>query len=254
MRLRATAAALCLLVDGRAAIAQTAAPATDSDPTRPVLFSIRPEFFSIDDGVWRLQVVNRYDAALWRNRRWLGGRRGMLLRFEAPISTTETPATGQQAGLGDMYGQMLTLPRLAPRFAFAVGTGLSIPTATGDALGSGKWMLAPVAVPVWFFSGGLFYVKAQNFLSIAGDRDRPDVNFLLITPTVIRKLGRASWVLADTETKTDWRRDRLTGVKSGLQIGHIVARGFGVWVKPEVWWGANQDGRWNLKTGIVWYR
>ena len=25
-------------------------------------------------------------------------------------------------------------------------------------------------------------------------------------------------------------------------------------VAPEFWWGANRDGQWNLKTGIVWYR
>jgi len=77
---------------------------------------------------------------------------------------------------------------------------------------------------------------------------------MLITPTFIRSFGRSSWILVDSETKTDWRRDARTGVKSGVQWGSIVGRGVGLWVKPEVWWGGNRDGQWNLKTGIVWYR
>jgi hypothetical protein len=60
--------------------------------------------------------------------------------------------------------------------------------------------------------------------------------------------------LIDSETKTDWRRGGRTGVKSGVQFGHVMARRLGFWVKPELWWGPNQDGRWNLKTGFILYR
>jgi hypothetical protein len=137
---------------------------------------------------------------------------------------------------------------------YVFGSGLSIPTATHALLGSGKWIAAPAGLPMWLFRRGFLYVKVQNFTSFAGDPQRPDVNFLLVTPTVLQAFGRATWVLVDTEAKTDWRRNRRTGVKSGVQLGHVVTRGTGVWVKPEVWWGANRDGRWNLKAGIIWYR
>ena len=97
------------------------------------------------------------------------------------------------------------------------------------------------------------YVKVQDF-AVPGDRARPDFHYLLITPTVIRPVGRWFWVLFDSDTSTDWRLDGRTGVKSGAQFGAIVARGVGMWVKPEVWWGPSRSGRWNLKGGVIWYR
>jgi len=228
---------------------------TDSDPTKPVLFSLRPEFYRVDDGLWRAQVIARYDQAMLRNRRWAGGKRGIIMRFELPVAAAETPSTSSTGGLGDAYAQLLLVPKLSGRFALVAGTGLVMPSATSDILGGGKWTLAPAVLPVWFLRGvGLAFVKVQDFISIAGDEDRAETHFLLITPTLIRSIGRSSWVLIDSETKTDWRRDGRTGVKSGLQWGRIVKRGLGLWVKPEVWWGPNRDGQWNLKTGIVWYR
>jgi hypothetical protein len=253
IRAIALAGAVCLLAHGADAIAQTTSE-TDEDPTRPILISVRPEFYRVGANQWRFQTIGRYDTAMLRDRRWLGGRRGILLRFELPVSTAEHPATAVHGGVGDAYAQMLVVPWLSRKFTCVLGSGLSVPTGSYELLGTGKWVLAPAVIPLWFVGHGMFYVKTQNFTSIAGDPARPDVNFLLITPTVIQRVGRASWILADTETKTDWRRDRRTGVKSGLQFGHVIAAGVGLWIKPEVWWGPNQDGRWNLKTGVVWYR
>jgi hypothetical protein len=248
----AVAAAVCLLPGGNA-WAQDAAR-TDSDPTRPVLFSVRPEYFGVGDGIWRSQIIARYDQAALRKRRWLSGQRGLLLRFEIPIAFAGASGVASRAGLGDAYAQMLLIPRLSGRFALVAGSGLIVPTATSPALGTGKWALAPAVVPVWFLRGaGMFYVKFQDFVSIAGDDDRADYHFLLITPTLIHRLGSASWVLLDTESRTDWSRDR-TGVKSGVQFGRILPNGIGVWLKPEVWWGGDRGGDWNFKTGIVWYR
>ena len=228
---------------------------TDSDLTRPILFSVRPEYFRVADGVWRLQVVNRYDTAVRRNRLWLGGKRGMLIRLELPVATAESPAAGGQTGIGDAYAQVLTIPFNNGRFAYVLGTGLFLPTATDRILGTGKVTFAPAFAPIWFLRGrGMFYVKLQNFISVAGADDRPDASFFLITPTLMHTLPRRSWILLDTETTTDWHQGGKTGVKSGVQFGKIVTHGFGLWLKPEVWWGPNRAGRWNLKTGFIIYR
>jgi len=248
--------AACVLCAAAPAAAQTQQTArTDSDPTRPILVSLRPEFYRVTDDGWRMLMIARYDQALFRQRRWLGGRRGMLIRLELPAAAGQAPGVETTAGLGDAYGQLLLIPHLTGRFAFVASSGLFIPTASGAVLGTGKWAVAPAAIPVWFTRGvGMVYVKAQNLTSFAGDAARPDVNVLLITPTVIRTIGRRSWMLIDTESKTDWRRNGRTGTKSGVQFGRVWARRMGLWVKPEFWWGANQDGRWNLKTGLIVYR
>jgi hypothetical protein len=247
--------ALALLLATGAGPAAAQDTRSDSNPMRPILFSVRPEFFKVADDVWRMQLVARYDTAVVRNRRWLGGRRGMLLRFELPLVSADTPSITAQTGLGDAYGQVLLVPHLSSRFAFVAGSGLTIPTATGTALGNGKWTLSPALAPVWFLRGrGLAYVKVQNFTSVAGDASRPDLNFLLITPTLIHTLPGRKWILVDTETKTDWESAGRTNVKSGVQIGWLLPDGIGLWIKPEVWWGPNRGGQWNIKTGIVWYR
>ena len=226
----------------------------DSDPTRAVLFSIRPEFSWLNADVNRSALIFRYDHAALRQRRWLPGRRGVILRFEMPIAQTDIGSSAE-TGLGDAYAQLLVAPYFTRKFAFVVGSGLVVPTATGDLLGTGRWVVAPVTGPVWFFRGrGMFLVRVQNSMTVGSDTERPDFNVLFIAPTFIHTVGGRFWVLADTETMTDWRRDERTSVKSGLQVGRAMVGRAGVWVKPEVWWGPNQAGRWNLKFGLVWYR
>jgi hypothetical protein len=248
-RLTRTAVALIPLLalfarpaDGRQAT-PTGEVETDSDPTRPVFVSVRPEFHNFDGRDTQL-LIGRYDTAL---------RRAVILRFELPAARTDN-GLNATAGLGDAYGQFLLVPYKAGRLAVVAGSGVLLPTATDERLGGGKWMLAPLAAPLWRLARGLAYVKLQNFTSLGSDGNRPDVNYLLVTPTLIRAMGQDWWLLADTETKTNWRAGQQTGVKSGLQIGRRIDTGVALWVKPEVWWGAHRDGTWNVKVGVVWYQ
>jgi hypothetical protein len=226
----------------------------DSDPLRAILFSVRPEFMFLDNGVSRAMLIFRYDHAALRERRWLPGRRGVILRFEMPLARTQNNSD-REVGLGDAYGQLLLAPYFTRSFAFVAGAGLTAPTATAAALGSGRWTVAPAAGPVWFFPGrGMFFIRLQNATSIGDDDRRPDINVFVVAPTFLHSLGSGWWTLLDAETMTDWRRGRRTSVKSGVQIGRAVGASLGIWVKPELWWGPNQDGRFNLKFGVVWYR
>jgi hypothetical protein len=248
-RVTRTGVALILLfvTCGLPAAGQTTRPPdeieTDSDPTRPVFVSVRPEFYNADRQHRQL-LIGRYDTAF---------RRRVIVRLEVPVVRTDD---GQRAisGLGDAYGQFLLVPYASGRFAMVVGSGFILPTAVDSRLGGGKWVLAPVTAPLWRFSRGLFYVKLQNFTSVAGDEARQPVNYLLVTPTFIRAVGGAWWLLADAETKTNWREDGRTGVKTGVQIGRRIATGVGLWAKPEVWLGPHREGTWNLKVGVVWYQ
>jgi len=226
---------------------------TDNDPTRPVFVSFRPEFYKISEDVDRFAFISRYDAAVFRQRRIPGAKTGVILRFELPLSHTGA-ATASAGGLGDAYAQFLVVPHATRTFAWVGGSGLIMPTATDPLLGSGKWVAAPLGLPLWRLPRGLFLIKVQNFISMGGDDDRADINYMLVTPVYLRVVGRNWWVMADTETKSNWKADGRTGVKSGFQVGRRATRRVGFWVKPEVWWGENRDGEWNLKLGFVWYQ
>jgi len=226
---------------------------SDSDPTHPVFASIRPELYTIGDGIAVRALVFRYDTALLTSRSMFHGVPGVIFRVEAPLAAARAGDGGRAQGVGDAYGQFLIVPYTNGGFAWAVGSGVVVPTATDDLLGAGKWVLAPLAAPVWRSPGVLFFVKVQNLTSIAGDASRSDLNYLLVTPTFFHVIHRQWWVLLDTESKTNWARGDRTGLRSGVQIGRVLARGVGFWAKPEMWWGPNRDGRWNLKFGVVWY-
>jgi hypothetical protein len=237
-----------------APLAQAPVPVveSDSDPTRPVFISLRPEFYRIADALEQRALIVRYDARVLPTTRVGRGVPGVVLRFEVPFTAADRDGA-RAVGVGDTYGQFFVMPYARGSFIWAIGSGFIVPTATDESVGGGKWVIAPVTAPIWRFPGGLFLVKFQNLTSYAGDDERPDVNHLLITPTFIHVVGREWWILADTETKTRWAADGRTGVKSGLQIGRRLGPGVGLWVKPELWWGPNRDGEWNLKLGIVWY-
>jgi hypothetical protein len=264
--LRGAAFALALSLGvTRGAAAQSSSPpppapdaaqeqADDSNPARPVLFSLRPEWYSRTPDVTQAAVILRYDQLMLRGRPWVPGRRA-ILRFELPTTATRVTGVPTQAGIGDAYAQVLLVPSLSRRVALVAGTGVLIPTASDSLLGSGKVALAPAVGPLVFFGPRtLLFVKVQDFVSIAGDADRPDFHYLLITPIWLHAIGRQWWVMLDTETKTNWEDDGRTGVKSGVQVGRAFKGRFGMWVKPEVWWGPNQSGQWNLKIGLVWHR
>jgi hypothetical protein len=267
--LRAAILAGLVIVTGaaRAAAQTTTAPQTtpaapdaqdpslrnDNNPTRAVFFSLRPEFYAPTGELKQGALVLRYDQAALIKRRWLPGKRGVVLRFELPVSGAQVSGA-TNVGLGDAYAQMLLIPYSTRRFSLFAGSGLIVPTATSPTLGLGKLVVAPAAGPIWFFAHGLVFVKVQYLDSIAGDSSRPEVRRLLVTPVVIHTVGTRWWILADSETNTNHLRDDRTDLKSGVQIGHVLSRTFGVWVKPEWWWGPNTNDGWNLKFGMVWYR
>jgi hypothetical protein len=227
---------------------------SDEDPTRAVFFSVREEYRNLKNGAWNNRLIIRKDEAIFKTGRGLKPR-GLLLRADFPITSTRL-GSDTRFGLGDLYGQALLVPYINRRFAFAGGTGLSIPTATDKTTGTGKWQIAPLAVPVWFLprAKGFFLVKVQNFKSFAGPSSRADLNFLLVTPTLFYRPARRWWILADAESSTDWIRDKNTNYRVGFQVGRVLTPKFALAVKPEVPFGGRRAGDWTLKFIGTWYR
>lgn len=260
--MKALGFALGFLLLGLPAFAQSNPPPEpeeevrdESDPTQSVFFSVRNEYFNLSNQAWTNVLILRSDRVFLRRRRRLGGKLGILTRFDVPMVTTGVGGA-THAGLGDLYAQALYVPWMTPRFAVALGSGLTFPTATDQTLGGGKWRAAPVVAPIWFFPErkGFFLVKLQNYVSFAGDPDRPDSNYLLITPTFTRRFRPRWWILLDTEIKTDWERANCHSFRTGLQIGHVVTPRIAIAVKPEVPWGGHREGDWAVKTIFTWYR
>jgi len=242
--------ALFLLFCASGVILAQEAP-NDTDPSKIVFFSLREEYYNLNGDGWINRVIYRSDKAIFKKSRFASPK-GVTLRWDLPLVTTHL-GSETTTGLGDLYFHALFFPRFRKGLNLALGPGLILPTATDDLLGQGKWQIAPLAVPIWYFSKGrgFFLVKFQDFVSFAGDEERPDTHFLLTTPALFWRLNAKSWIVVDTEAQTDWKTDR-TSVKSGLQLGRTLTKQLAFWVKPEFYWGPNNQGDWGLKFTMLW--
>ena len=219
----------------------------EDDPTKPIFFSIRNEYRNLRNGAWANTVLFRFDKLTLRNLKTRGGANGLIFRFDIPFNIVNN-GSDTKSGLGDLYAQVLYIPHVRPSFSLALGSGVSLPTATNDQLGQGKLILSPAIVPVWRVGKKrrLFLIRFQNYFSVAGKRSRPDVNYLVVDPKLIRRLSRKWWILADTEFKWDWKSRRGSGI-SGVQFGRMLKKRIGVWIEPEVPWGPGRLGDFTLK-------
>ena len=121
--------------------------------------------------------------------------RAQLLRFTLPISTVPD-ASGHTTGLGDL--NLLDLfPFKGGHAEFAVGPQLTIPTATADETGTGKWQIGAAGVAIAPQRWGLLGSLVTWQTDFAGDDDRPGQNGLTAQPFFIYNLPKG-WYLRST--------------------------------------------------------
>ena len=251
-------AGISILFGSVIAVAQTGSPTVappppagdDSDPTRPVVWSLREEYYNLPGEAWNNAFLLRVDRVVFKERPRPLGKSGILTRLDLPFVVAHR-ADGTSAGLGDIYAQALLLPHLKRKFVIAAGSGVFLPTATNKRLGRGKLTIAPVVAPVWFIpKRGFFFVKVQDYFSVAGDNDRPDLHYMTITPLLVWRLkGKPYWIQLDAETQTDWKADAHTGYKTGFLFGRMLKRR-GAWIKVEVGMGPHRVQSLSIKTSI----
>jgi hypothetical protein len=116
-----------------------------------------------------------------------------------------TPIPGDGAtGLGDINYSMFFSPVEYKKYIWGVGPSISMPTATNDQLGSGKWSGGPTAViltqPSWGTAGGL----VRQIWSFAGDSDRAEVNQFLLEPFVNYNLKKGWYLITDMILTANW--------------------------------------------------
>jgi hypothetical protein len=225
----------------------------EDNPTRVVFLSIRNEYRNLRNGAWNNRAIIRKDALVLKGKPVV--TRGLLLRADIPITTTHI-GSETRTGLGDLYGQVLYIPHITQKFAFVAGSGVVLPTATHKTLGFGKWQVAPFAAPVWFLSRrkGFFLVRTQNFISVAGVGDRPDINILFVNPTLVLRPAKRWWMPIEIESRTNWKNDKKTDFRAGLGLGRVITPRFGLEVRSEVPFGGTRPGDWTIKFAAVWHR
>ncbi|AMR80288.1 hypothetical protein [Cupriavidus nantongensis] len=165
-----------------------------------------------------------------------------IVRFTLPVVTTPGVAPdGSKTGLGDLNLFNLVLMK-GLGMEWGIGPQLTIPTASRDQTGTGKWQAGLAAVGIapqqWGMLGGL--VTWQH--SFAGESDRPTQDNLTAQPFVIVNLPQG-WYLRSSAT---WNFDLRRGsyyIPVGVGAGKIWKVGkdtYNLFAEPQ--WTLKHDG------------
>jgi hypothetical protein len=152
---------------------------------------------------------------------------GGVTGFPANPGVGDTSSSGSTFGLGDInYSLVLNPVKTKGSLIWGLGASITLPTATDDRLGSGKWSAGPTAVglvqPEWGTYGALF----RHLWSFAGDSDRRGVSQSLIEPFVNYNLKNGWYLVSDSVITVDWKAK--SGQEVTLPLGGGVGRLFKV--------------------------
>lgn len=178
-----------------------------------------------------------------------------LLRFTLPVATAPEFPSGYVTGLGDLtLMDIFILPKVGD-LTFGAGPIVVLPTATDDALGSGKWQLGVSGVVVapqsWGLLGGLVTYQA----SIAGRENREDVNLATVQPIVNVNL-KDGWYLRSTATWNFNLESNDAYIPVGFGIGKVIELEKGVtmnaFVEPQftAWHQGDGAPKWQIFAGV----
>ncbi|KAB2662307.1 hypothetical protein F9K91_22725 [Brucella tritici] len=178
-----------------------------------------------------------------------------LLRYTLPIATAPEFPNGYATGLGDLtLMDIFILPKHGD-ITFGGGPILVIPTATDDALGSGKWQIGVSGVVVapqsWGLLGGLVTYQA----SFAGHSDRDNVSLATVEPIINYNL-RGGWYLRSTATWNFNLEDNEGYIPVGFGIGKVFELDKGItmnaFIEPQytVWHQGDGQPKWQIFAGV----
>ena len=142
------------------------------------------------------------------------------------------PGNENATGLSDLLHASFYTPAKSGNFIWGVGGVLAVPTATDDALGSGKWAAGPafrLAYSTGKWSLGTIVTQRWSF---AGDSDRAEVNQLLMRGAIRRQLPNNWFFVSAPIIVANWN---APGEKWLVPVGGGFGRTFRFNDHPWAW-------------------
>ncbi len=171
----------------------------------------------------------------------LGGA-PQVLRGTLPIATAPSPDGGTVTGLGDLTLFDLFLLK-AGHVEIGIGPQLTLPTASQDDLGTGKWQAGLAGIVIapqhWGLLGGL--LTWQH--SFAGDDARPTQNNASFQPFFIYNLPQGLYLRSTATWNFNLQTDDYV-IPLGLGLGKVWSLAGGTTVNAfvEPQWTAAHEG------------
>jgi len=134
------------------------------------------------------------------------------------------PTISDEFGLGDTTFTAFASPSKTDGFIWGAGPAFLLPTATDDALGTGKWGAGPSFVGLVIAGPWVAGALVNNIWSFAGDSDRADVNQMTLQPFVNYNLPDGWYLTSSPIILANWEADsddRWT-IPVGGGVGKII--------------------------------
>ncbi len=132
----------------------------------------------------------------------------LITRTIVPVASQFdlTGASTSESGLGDSVVTAFLSPSKGG-ITWGVGPAFLIPTATDDALGSGKLGIGPSVVALRQSGGWTVGGLANHLVSVAGSEDRGKVNATFLNPFLVYNWRSGAGVTLNVEYTRDWEND-----------------------------------------------
>lgn len=168
------------------------------------------------------------------------------------------PVAGSRTfGLGDLTDAVLFTWNTRGNLMLGAGAALNLPIATDERLGSGKWQAGPAIRLGYQALNWRFGLLATNRWSFAGDRDRAEVNQLLLRTVIRREMSNRWFFISDPIITANWKADsgQKWLVPLGGGFGRAVSRDpVPVNVSLQFYWNViKPDGApdWLVRVGVT---
>ncbi|RZU01141.1 hypothetical protein [Rivibacter subsaxonicus] len=165
-----------------------------------------------------------------------------VLGLTLPFSSRPAPGGGSTVGPGDLSLSDLFVLH-AQGLQLGIGPMLTLPTASSDELGAGKWQAGVDAVALAVSPARLLGARLQWQRSFAGDGERQDVDAIALQPLAYFNFDRG-WYLRSTAA---WRFDLRNGdyvIPVGFGGGKAIKAGTSVlnfYMEPQ--WSVAHQGQ-----------
>jgi hypothetical protein len=135
----------------------------------------------------------------------------LISRTILPVAWQDdlAPGSGTQFGLGDTVQSFFLSPRTSRNgVTGGVGSAVLLPTATDDAVGSGKVGIGPTAVALKQTGPWTVGALGNHIWSVAGEGERAEVNSSFLQPFLSFTSEQATTFTLASEITYDWRTEQ----------------------------------------------
>ena len=173
-----------------------------------------------------------------------------IYRMESPVVSQTIPKGNQSAtGLADIIlVDVIAFPKKWG--IIGAGPALSIPTASREQLGSGKWSVGMAGTVLYKKIPKLLAgILIQQFISVGGDATRPEVNRMLFQPVINKVFNKGVFLNFSPIMIFDWENNAFN-IPLGANIGKAFAKNLSMFVGPEYVVSGPGQGNFTMRLNI----